>query len=256
MTLHEVDGLDDLIYEHQCAFLQVPEYDGFWKPKHHFVQHTRMDILRYGPPRNVWCMAYEPFNQEIKAIASRSNFKNVLETVGRFWLEKSGRNIQKGAAAKWSVASVCVTGEYVDVQAVSALSPLVAHCLALFDQDSVGAVRTICSVDLHGDVIAENDWGVMCTAAGEHDQATRLMRIIEMVEMVTATDSILFARGESKATATPDVDVDRGGQLEMTADAFEVPGEQCAFCVADVSLIPVHITRQPISGNYVCHIMF
>jgi len=132
-------------------------------------------------------------------------------------------------------------------------SYVACYCLALFDQDSVGAVRTICSVDLHGDVIAENDW-VMCTAAGEHDQATRLMRIIEMVEMVTATDSILFARGESKAT--PDVDVDRGGQLEMTADAFEVPGEQCAFCVADVSLIPVHITRQPISGNYVCHIMF
>eukprot|EP00962_Isochrysis_galbana_P035337 scaffold12098_cov101-Isochrysis_galbana.AAC.1 len=62
MSRPQVDRLDHLIYDHQCAFLKVAEYEGFWKPKHHFLQHTRADysadILRYGPPRYVWRVAW------------------------------------------------------------------------------------------------------------------------------------------------------------------------------------------------------
>jgi len=255
MSRPQVDRLDHLIYDHQCAFLKVAEYEGFWKPKHHFLQHTRADILRYGPPRYVWCMAFESFNQEIKAIASRSNFKNVLETVGRFWIDKSGRALQKGAAEDWSAATVCVTAEFEDLAEAAAISPLIKHCLDMFQPGDVRATRTICSVELHGDNISENDW-VLCTSSHEHDEHAppRLLRVVEMAEMVTDADSILFVRGESKAV--PPLDICRGGQLCMLAGEFEALGEEVAFCLGDVELIPVHITRQASGASYVVQMLF
>jgi hypothetical protein len=63
-------------------WLQVPEYIGLKKPKHHFVQHLAVDLHQYGPPRGYWCFGFEAFNQEIKRAARRSNFKNAAVSDG------------------------------------------------------------------------------------------------------------------------------------------------------------------------------
>jgi len=94
--------LDRLIVEHQQLFLSVPEYQGLWKPKHHFAQHVPMDIRRYGPPRHYWCMGFEAYNQLIKNLAQMTNFKTPLVSVCNFWIAKSARNLVRGAAAAFS----------------------------------------------------------------------------------------------------------------------------------------------------------
>ena len=76
--------------------MQVPEYrekeDGddtkfksHWKPKHHFVQHLPVDMLRLGPARGYWCYSYEGYNKVIKQITKGSNFKNICKRVADIW---------------------------------------------------------------------------------------------------------------------------------------------------------------------------
>ena len=76
--------------------LQVPEYqekeDGddtkfksHWKPKHHFVQHLPVDMVRLGPARGYWCYSYEGYNKVIKKITKGSNFKNICKRVADMW---------------------------------------------------------------------------------------------------------------------------------------------------------------------------
>ena len=66
--------------------MQVPEYKGLYKPKHHFAQHTPLDILRCGPPRGYWCFAFEAFNQKMKKYCKNSSFKDITRRVADFFV--------------------------------------------------------------------------------------------------------------------------------------------------------------------------
>lgn len=86
-TAAEVLKVDEAIYHHQCLFSCVPEYGygSLTKPKHHQAQHLAQDILRFGPPRGVWCMSYEGFHQLLKRATRISNFKTVCKTLCKHW---------------------------------------------------------------------------------------------------------------------------------------------------------------------------
>jgi hypothetical protein len=67
-------------------FAQVPEFKDFFKPKHHYVAHAPLDILKLGPMRGFWCWSFEGFHQIMKRIAADSNFKgNVCKRIVEVW---------------------------------------------------------------------------------------------------------------------------------------------------------------------------
>jgi hypothetical protein len=67
---------DDLLaierLSRQChdLFYRVPEYENCWVPKIHWATHCALDILRWGPPRLMWCMLFEMKNGHIKRAVS------------------------------------------------------------------------------------------------------------------------------------------------------------------------------------------
>jgi len=65
--------------------VQVPEYKGFYKPKHHDCTHAPHMVFNLGPMRGYWCYSFEGFHQKMKRIAEGSNFRNVTERVVDFW---------------------------------------------------------------------------------------------------------------------------------------------------------------------------
>ena len=65
---------------------KVPEFKGFFKPKHHYVAHAPLDILKLGPMRGFWCWSFEGFHQVMRRIAADSNFKgNVCKRLLEVW---------------------------------------------------------------------------------------------------------------------------------------------------------------------------
>jgi hypothetical protein len=64
---------------------QVKAYEGFMKPKNHFVTHAARDTLKKGPMRERWCYSYEGFHQRVKHISKGSNWKNPCRRMMRFW---------------------------------------------------------------------------------------------------------------------------------------------------------------------------
>ena len=64
---------------------QVPELKGFFKPKHHMIQHAPLDTFNLGPMRGFWTYAFEGFHQVMKRAAEGSNFKNVSYRIVDFW---------------------------------------------------------------------------------------------------------------------------------------------------------------------------
>ena len=77
-TTADVLELDKSIWLHDSVILSSPYLQHLWKPKNHYVSHFPLEILRWGPPRTYWCMAFEHENQLLKRGANHSNFADVL----------------------------------------------------------------------------------------------------------------------------------------------------------------------------------
>lgn len=71
--------LATLIEEHHERFIKVYP-DVHLTPKFHYLIHLPDQILRFGPPRAVWCMRFEGKNGFMKELI-RHNFKNVPLTL-------------------------------------------------------------------------------------------------------------------------------------------------------------------------------
>jgi hypothetical protein len=77
-TAQDILDLDEAIWMHDSLLLATPMLSHLWKPKNHYLSHLPLEILRWGPPRNYWCIPFEHENQLFKGGASHSNFANVL----------------------------------------------------------------------------------------------------------------------------------------------------------------------------------
>ena len=74
---------------------QVPEYNGLWKPKHHFETHVPIDLLRFGPPRGYWCMSFEGFNKVVKQATEISNYRGEDLFCMNHWVMKSASKMRR-----------------------------------------------------------------------------------------------------------------------------------------------------------------
>jgi hypothetical protein len=89
----EIRGTHYLCYtdRHIPRVPQVPEYDGLWKPKHHFATHLAVELLRFGPLRGFWCMSFEGFNKIVKQATELSNYRGEDMFVMEHWILKSAK---------------------------------------------------------------------------------------------------------------------------------------------------------------------
>jgi hypothetical protein len=91
LTDAEVLKIDALIYSHHTQLVEIPSYDGIWKPKNHFACHFAHNVLRFGPPRHYWCMRFEALNQVFKKIAVGGSYRDTTRRCAIFWSMRSAR---------------------------------------------------------------------------------------------------------------------------------------------------------------------
>lgn len=84
-----------------CCVMQVKEYNGLWKPKHHFMTHLPVDLLRFGPLRGFWCMSFEGFNKIVKQAAEISNYRSEDVFVLEHWMMKSAKKLRSVRDKDW-----------------------------------------------------------------------------------------------------------------------------------------------------------
>ena len=77
-TAHHILMLDKTIWEHDTLLLGTPLLSHLWKPKNHYLSHIPLDIIRWGPPCNYWCIPFEHENQLTKGGVTHSNYSNVI----------------------------------------------------------------------------------------------------------------------------------------------------------------------------------
>ena len=92
-------ALGRAVRKHHRLYEQVPEYKHFMKPKNHAATELAITVSDCGPLRDVWCMAFERFNQSFKRMAEICNFHNVARSLVDFWIMSSAREISSGDAA-------------------------------------------------------------------------------------------------------------------------------------------------------------
>lgn len=100
-TVAHAHSLAALIEQHQRLFLSIPEYAQLFKPKHHFCAHIPLDILRFGPPRQYWCMRFEALNQVLKHIARGGNYKDTCKRCAEFFSMRSTLSTRYGLHEHW-----------------------------------------------------------------------------------------------------------------------------------------------------------
>jgi hypothetical protein len=93
--------LHPVLHRAQCSLVpivrvpQVSEYNGLWKPKHHFETHLPVDLLRFGPLRGYWCMSFEGFNKIVKQATEISNYRSEDMFVLEHWMMKSAKVLRR-----------------------------------------------------------------------------------------------------------------------------------------------------------------
>lgn len=76
ITVSDVRDLDLAILEYSDCYGKVPQYEGHFRPKHHFLTHLPLNSFLCGPVRAYWCFSFEAKNQEVKLAVEASNYKD------------------------------------------------------------------------------------------------------------------------------------------------------------------------------------
>ena len=92
-TLASITALDDAIIKYIQLYRAVPQFKDQMRPKHHFLTHTALDIINFGPPRSYWCFGYEAKNQQVKRYAAASNFKDVIKSASKMLALQAAKSI-------------------------------------------------------------------------------------------------------------------------------------------------------------------
>ena len=110
ITEAQIQTLDQLIFEHQEAFLSIPEYSELYKPKHHFATHFPIDIRNFGPPRHYWCMRFESLNQVFKTIAVGGSYRDTTRRCAKIWCSKTAHDRYHSKFDGWGATRVVRSG--------------------------------------------------------------------------------------------------------------------------------------------------
>jgi hypothetical protein len=62
------DTVQELYDSWMRSVERVPQWKGYWKPKHHLPDHLKDALIEHGPFRAYWCMWGEAFLQYLKRL--------------------------------------------------------------------------------------------------------------------------------------------------------------------------------------------
>ena len=235
------DSCSCVIATRACA--QVSEYAGLEKPKHHMALHVVRDIERNGPPRGFWCMAFEAFNQVIKKMFNKSNYKSAAVSVADFWSMRSARTFRLGRAAEWFQDSACAASELTcDVTRMCEGSDMVSA--ACSGEDRVVAARQLHSFTRGSVAVKVGSWvQCECVQTGER----QLMRVGELVQVFSADRWVIRMLGLDCMPAPEE----RNGAW-MSVHERDLTGESMMVDVEEMHLTELHAIRDDGSIRFEC----
>lgn len=204
-------------------YIQVSEYEGFARPKHHFCRHLSAALLRYGPLRGFWCMPWEGFLQVIKAIFKMTNYKNAPFTVCSFWSMKTALRMKNASESSWynEIVYPCCDELDFDLRSAATNSALVS--VLLIRMPELYAVRHLSSFE-RGSVEVKLGEYILFDEIEDLSDTAELAaiggRVIEIVQAFSIGEAVLRIRLDN-ARRTGAVDVERGGVFTV------LESEQC-----------------------------
>jgi len=216
-----------------CLCSQVPEYTGLRKPKHHMAAHVVRDIELNGPPRAWWCMAFEAFNQVIKNMFKRANYKSATLSVANFWSMRSARVLRQGRTCTWYQDSACPASE---------LSTDLGHmrkCSALMSEacdDEVVAVQLLHSFTRGSVAVRAGLWVLVepaCTSGSSY-----IVQISEIAQLFKA-DAWHIRILACEAVAPPAA----AEGIWMSVPACELQGQRMVIDAESVHISELSVVR-------------
>ena len=198
------------------------------KPKHHMAAHVVRDIELNGPPRAWWCMAFEAFNQVIKNMFKRANYKSATLSVAKFWSMRSARTLRQGRICAWYQDSACPASELsTDLGNMRARSTLMSEACG----DEIVAAQLLHSFTRGSVAIRAGSWVLVesaCTPGSAY-----IAQISEIAQLFTA-DAWHIRMLACEVVAAPEA----GEGVWMSVPACQLQG-QCMVIDAE----RVHISE-------------
>ena len=216
-----------------AVFAQVPEYEGLMKPKHHMAGHVVRDIERNGPPRAWWCMAFEAFNQVIKTMFKRANYKSATLSVANFWSMRSARALRQGRASAWYRDSAYPASELsTDLVHMKACSPLICEVCG----DDVEAVQQLHSFTRGSVAVKAGSWVLVQSSC--EPWSAYIVQIGEIAQLFTA-DAWHIRMLACEAIAPPEAD--QG--IWMSIPVHELQGNRMVIATEAVHISELSVVR-------------
>jgi hypothetical protein len=195
--------------------------------------HVVRDIEMNGPPRSWWCMGFEAFNQTIKSMFRRSNYKSATLSVARFWSISTARALRRGKVSDWFQDSACAASELTtDLASMCEKSELMmAACNA-----DVVAAQQLHSFNRGSVNITQGAWVLVesATVPGE----SFICQISDMVQLFMR-DACCIRMLAREAVPCPNVPE----SVWMSVPSHEMLGNRMVIDLESVHISELHAVR-------------
>ena len=225
--------LDFLVNDYLLKFSNVPQYEGYEKPKHHCLKHLRKYLELFGPLRGFWCLPFEAFLQILKRMFKLGNYISAPHYVGIFWAAKHALNLKDRARSSWFEDSVEASTEYVygaNLAMLQTQSPLVQACVERQGASGARHVSFISRALLSMEI---GDW-VIVVQSGNF----AVCRIVEMAQVLVAGESLLRIWG-AEARPIPQL-IEEEGSIRVLKSR---KASMMLACLESVDILSVHCTE-------------
>ena len=139
-------------------------------------------------------MAFEAFNQVIKKMFNRSNYKSAARSVAEFWSMRSARALRHGKASAWYQDHACVASELSDeIAAMREGSEILSALCDELGQDEIVSARQLHSFSRGAVEVKVGQW-VACEDAESGE--SYFVRVGDLMQIFTAESHCIYMLGE------------------------------------------------------------
>lgn len=211
----------------------VPQWTGYWKPKHHLGDHLEQSLKEWGPWRTFWCMWGEAFLQYLKGIFQMTNQKSAAYTVATLWVAKAKQRYSEPMRVSWHEDSVSALTDFVDIP--NLLPPLSRPMMhGTCTRDRPMSARHLEAFTRARSTISRGDW-VMVSTCG----STFVGCISEMIQVTAPVENhiTLLVRFMLKPVTRPVFD-------EMEECFIYRSSDQCLLVSLEIAHVAYMIAEE------------
>ena len=182
-SLHDPDTVQSHYDAFMRSFEMVPQWTGYWKPKHHLGDHLKDALAEHGPFRAYWCMWGEAFLQYLKHLFEMTNYKSAAYTVSVLWAAKAKERYRDPNRILWHQDTVTprVPDDFLPISDLS--PPMTPPMVEACRRDTALTARHLSSFKRSSDEIFCHDWVLASIGT-----LTVVGRISELVELHVISD--------------------------------------------------------------------